>query len=107
MCVLRTNAENDALLHRLVHTQILSGSLKPDLSLTGNQRRKALAGRILEVSGGARLGKGEVVVRATERDSAAPRVRIGMLQKQKERGRQQLEQVRRFLTLNSICTLRT
>ncbi|CAL1702183.1 unnamed protein product [Somion occarium] len=54
-----TNLQNDALLHRLVHTKILSGSLNNDLDLTPAQRRKALAGRVLEAAGKVKLGKGE------------------------------------------------
>jgi hypothetical protein len=97
----RTNAENDALLHRLVHTQLLSGALKPDLSMTGAQRRKALAGRVLELSGSASLGRGESVVRGAERNKAAKRVRIGIHEKQKGRVRQQLEQVGSFFSASS------
>ncbi|KAI0307342.1 hypothetical protein B0F90DRAFT_1807964 [Multifurca ochricompacta] len=71
-----TNAQNDALLHRLVHTQLLSGSLNPELNLTSAQRKKALEGR---------LGQGEKIVRAKERDKASKRVREGILEKQKEK----------------------
>jgi hypothetical protein len=67
--------------------------LKPDLGLTTAQRKKALAGRVLEVSGEARIGKGEKAVREKERNKAARRVRLGILEKQQERDRQQLEQV--------------
>ncbi|OBZ71798.1 hypothetical protein A0H81_08291 [Grifola frondosa] len=89
-----TNAQNDALLHRLVHTQILSGSLKPDLDLKPAQRRKALAGRVLEASGKAKLGKGENAVRSAERNRAAQHVREGILEKQKERNRKELEEAK-------------
>ncbi|KAI9466832.1 hypothetical protein BJY52DRAFT_1111475 [Lactarius psammicola] len=80
-----TNKQNDALLHRLVHTQLLSGSLNPELNLTSAQRKKALEGRILEVAGSSKLGQGEKTVRAKERDKASKRVRGGMLEKQKQR----------------------
>lgn len=88
-----SNAQNDALLHRLVHTKILSGSLNPELELTPAHRRKALAGRVLELSGGAKLGKGEKSVREKERNKAAKRVREGIVEKQKEKGKQELEEV--------------
>lgn len=88
----RTNAQNDALLHKLVHTKILSGSLDPELEMTPAQRRKALAGRVLEAAGRAKLGKGETIVRAKERNKAAKHVRDGLLAKQKERSRKQLEE---------------
>ena len=54
-----TNAHNDAALHRLIHTQLLSGSLNTDLEMKPAQRRKALSGRVLELSGVAKLGNGE------------------------------------------------
>ncbi|KAF8076300.1 hypothetical protein FPV67DRAFT_1407592 [Lyophyllum atratum] len=90
----RTNAQNDAILHRLVHTKLLSGSLNPDLDMTPAQRRKALAGRVLELSGVAKLGKGEKSVREKERNKASKRVREGLLEKQKERARQELEEAK-------------
>ncbi|KAH0587476.1 hypothetical protein H2248_006258 [Termitomyces sp. 'cryptogamus'] len=90
----RTNAQNDAILHRLVHTKLLSGSLDPDLDMTPAQRRKALAGRVLEVTGAARLGKGETSVRDMERNKASKRVRDGLKEKQKHRARQRLEEAK-------------
>ncbi|KAJ7276289.1 hypothetical protein B0H12DRAFT_1065912 [Mycena haematopus] len=90
----RTNAQNDALLHRLVHTKILSGSLNADLNMTPAHRKKALAGRVLELTGQAKLGKGEKSVREGERNKAAKRVREGMLEKQKERQKQELEEAK-------------
>jgi hypothetical protein len=90
----RTNTRNDAILHRLIHTKLLSGSLNPGLDLTPAQRRMALAGRVLELSGSARLGKGEKQVRIVERNKAAKRVREGILEKQKQREMAQLDEVR-------------
>ena len=89
----RTNAQNDALLHRLVHTQLLSGSLNPDLNLKPAQRKKALEGRVLEAAGKAKLGKGEAIVRQSERNRAAKRVRDGLMEKQKERHEKKVEEV--------------
>ncbi|KAF9820979.1 hypothetical protein IEO21_00956 [Rhodonia placenta] len=91
-----SNAQNDALLHRLVHTRILSGSLDPDLNLTSAQRKKALAGRVLEAAGKVKLGKGEGSVRAAERNKAAKRVREGMMVKQKERQQKELEEAKQL-----------
>ena len=51
----RTNAENDALLHRLVHTQLLSGPTNPGLDMKPAQQRKALAGRVIELAEGAKV----------------------------------------------------
>jgi len=75
----------------------LSGSLNPELELTPAQRRKALAGRIAELSDEAKLGRGEKSVRDKERNRASKRVREGLLQKQKERREQELAEVRPIL----------
>jgi len=89
----RSNAQNDALLHKLIHTKLLSGSLNQDLRLPPGQKLKALEGRILELTADAKLGKGERQVRDAERNKAAKRVREGIARKQKERKRQELEEV--------------
>jgi len=91
--VQRTNAENDALLHRLVHTQLLSGSTNPGLDMKPAQQRKALAGRVIELAEGAKLGKGEKVIRDSERNKAGKRVREGLVRKQQERKEQKLDEV--------------
>jgi len=90
----RTNAQNDAILHKLVHTKLLSGSLSTELELTPSQRRKALAGRVLELTGKAKLGKGEKLVREAEKNKASKRVREGITNKQKERSKQELEEAK-------------
>lgn len=90
---IRTNAQNDAILHKLVHTKLLSGSLSTELDLTPAQRRKALAGRVLELTGQAKLGKGERIVRDTEKKKASKQVREGLASKQKERNQQELDEV--------------
>lgn len=64
-----------------------------ELGLTPAQRRKALAGRVLELTGEAKLGKGERLVRDEEKRKAAKRVREGLANKQKERNMQELEDV--------------
>lgn len=89
-----SNAQNDALLHRLVHTKLLSGSLNPALNLTHAQRDKALSGRVLELAGKTKLGKGETAIRAAERNKASKRVREGLLRKKDEREKQQLEEAK-------------
>lgn len=88
-----TNAQNDAILHRLVHTQLLSGSLNPELGLTSAQRKKAMEGRILELAGNSKLGQGEKVARAQERDKASKRVREGLIEKQKQRREKMIQEV--------------
>ena len=88
-----TNAQNDALLHRLVHTKLLSGSLNQELDLTSAQRKKALEGRILELAGSSKLGQGEKAARAKERNKASKHVREGMLEKQKQRREKLVQEV--------------
>ncbi|KAF9058090.1 hypothetical protein BJ165DRAFT_1521404 [Panaeolus papilionaceus] len=90
----KTNAQNDALLHKLVHTKLLSGSLNPELDIDGAKKRKALAGRVLEISGSAKLGKGEKSVREAERAKASKNVREGLARKQQQRNKQELEEAK-------------
>jgi len=86
--------QNDALLHRLVHTKLLSGSLNPELNMTPAEQRKALAGRVLEVSGIEKLGKGERTVREQERNKAAKHIREGIAEKQKIRDKRRLDEAK-------------
>ncbi|KAJ4481442.1 hypothetical protein C8J55DRAFT_488672 [Lentinula edodes] len=90
----RSNIQNDALLHKLVHTKILSGSLNSELELTPAQRRKAFSGRVIELTGDAKLGRGERSVRLAEHNKASKRVREGLMQKQKERRAAQLQETK-------------
>ncbi|KAL5508145.1 hypothetical protein ACEPAH_5763 [Sanghuangporus vaninii] len=90
----RTNVQNDKLLHKLVHTQLLSGSLNHELDLTPAQRRKALDGRVMEIAGNAKLGKGESKVRQEERKKAAKKVRMGLERKVEERRRKAVEEAK-------------
>ena len=95
----RTNLQNDALLHKLVHTQLLSGSLNSELDMTPAQKRKALEGRVLELAGGAKLGKGESLVREGERKKASKRVRMGLERAVEGQKARTLEQVNVYLSL--------
>ncbi|KAG8882774.1 hypothetical protein FRB98_003488 [Tulasnella sp. 332] len=54
---------NDKALHRLLHTQLLAGFMSTELEMTPAERRRALQGRVLELSGSARLGDGLKVLR--------------------------------------------
>jgi hypothetical protein len=92
--LLRTNTQNDAALYRLLHTQLLSGSLNTDLDLTPAQRRKAVQGRVMELAGHTSFGKGEKRLRLEERNRAAKHVREGMVAKQRERDQKRLDEVR-------------
>ena len=81
------------MLHKLVHTKLLSGSLNADLKMTGAERRKALEGRVMELAGSAKLGKGEHIVRTDEHRRASKRVREGLTDKKRERQQKDLEEV--------------
>ena len=65
--------------------------------MTPARRRKALAGRVIELAEGAKLGKGEKMVRDSERNKAGKRVREGLARKQQERRKRKLDEV--FLVL--------
>lgn len=82
------------MLHRMVHTKLLSGSLSEDISLKPAARRKAMEGRLLELTGSSKLGKGENIIRKGERNKASTRVRKGLQDKVQERRKEKLEEVR-------------
>ncbi|ESK90305.1 hypothetical protein Moror_13789 [Moniliophthora roreri MCA 2997] len=90
----QSNIENDAILHRLIHTKLLSGSLNSELDLTHAQRQKALSGRVLELAGGAKLGLGEKSVRKDERNKMSKKVRAGLVSKEKEKQKARIEEAK-------------
>ena len=61
--------------------------------MTPAQHQKALAGRVMEIAGHAKLGKGESAVRNKERNKNAKHIRDGLLSKQKARSQKELEEV--------------
>ena len=73
--------------------------------MTPAKRKKALAGRVLEAAGKAKLGKGEAAVRQAERNRAAKHVRDGLQEKQKERQQKELEEVSCFCNVVITGTL--
>ena len=85
-------SQNDKLLYKLIHTELLSGSLNPSLELSGAQRKKALAGRVLETAQYSKLGQGERVVRTEEHKKAPKNIRFGIMDKAKERRLKELEE---------------
>ncbi|KAI5893771.1 uncharacterized protein SCHCODRAFT_02730497 [Schizophyllum commune H4-8] len=102
-----TNAQNDALLHRLVHTQLLDPNLSNDSKPSA--RRTALLGRLHELasaSGAAgkstlkqsRPGMGSKVIKTTERNVHAKAVREGLLRKQKELAARKVEEAKELGT---------
>ena len=62
--------------------------------MTPAQRRRALEGRVMELASSAKLGKGESIVRDTERKKNSKRVRLGLERKVGEQRQRTLEEVR-------------
>lgn len=103
MC--RINIKNDVALQRLIHTSLLpSHAQETMLDISGAQRKKSLAGRVLEVSDPShvRLGQGERKVREKERDRAGKKVRDGMMRKKSEREAKTLAEVKLFSLLTTV-----
>lgn len=80
-------------MHRLIHTELFSGSLKNETTTSTAQQRKALTGRVLELRGDVRLGKGEALIRKEERNHANKFVREGLLSKENKRRERALAEV--------------
>ncbi|KAI4519349.1 hypothetical protein K525DRAFT_177674, partial [Schizophyllum commune Loenen D] len=102
-----TNAQNDALLHRLVHTQLLDPNLSS--SSKPSARRTALLGRLHELASASgasgkstlkqsRPGMGSKVIKTTERNVHAKAVREGLLRKQKELAARKVEEAKELGT---------
>jgi len=89
----RSNVENDALLHKLIHTKLLS-SRSTDANLKPAERRRAIQGRVLELAAGAKLGSGDAAVRLDEHKRAAKKIRLGLERKASEKGAQTLEEAK-------------
>lgn len=75
------------------------------MELTPAQRKKALAGRVAELAGGARLGKGEKSVRKAERNQNSKSVRMGLVSKEKQRSEARLDEVSTQSTQVVVDTL--
>ena len=99
MVLFRSNAKNDAELHRLLHTGLLSAAVNTEVASSAAQRKKALEGRVLELANRSKLGRGEKDVRVAEHKKAAKHVRIGIKEKQKKRDVKGLEDVSPVLIL--------
>lgn len=66
------------MLHRLIHTQLLEGSLDHNLDMKPAKRRKALAGRVEEAAGSSKIGKGEQAIRRLEHNRSSKTIRDGI-----------------------------
>ncbi len=59
----RSLVHNDKELYRLLHTKLLAGSAESAVHTTNGQRHRAIQGRLLELSGKAKIGDGVKLVR--------------------------------------------
>ncbi|KAI6119421.1 hypothetical protein EDD16DRAFT_1692711 [Pisolithus croceorrhizus] len=66
---------NDALLYRLLHTKLLSGSLNEELGLSHAQKEKALSGEFWSFQANVNWGRDESIVREEEHNKASKRER--------------------------------
>ena len=62
-----------------------------------------MTGRVLELAGEAKLGRGENVFRQEQRNKAAKHVRDGLIRKQKEQEKKALEEVLSALLHSMFC----
>lgn len=90
--VFRDSKHNDRTLFKLIHTKLLTSTSSTDIPAA--QRKKTFEGRVWEVAGAAKLGKGETAVRTAEHNKAPKRIRQGIQDKQAERDKKKLEEVR-------------
>ena len=84
---------NDTLLQNLIHNQLLN-PLNLDIELKASRKQKAVAGRILELTGRAKTGKGDSVLSRTERNRIPRKIRDGMDRKRRERAVKELRNVK-------------
>lgn len=89
----RLNTRNDVLLHQLVQTRILEPLDHTDHTKPAH-KRKAVEGRVMELTGAVKVGKGEAQLRKCEQNSASKRVREGLAAKEAQVIAKQREEVR-------------
>ncbi|CUA73859.1 hypothetical protein RSOLAG22IIIB_01379 [Rhizoctonia solani] len=89
-----SNVKNDKLLHELVHSQLLSNPHAFDAKQGSAKRSRTVAGRLLELADDAKIGRGAEALRAKENSHHAKRVRLGLLNKAKQREAKALEEAK-------------
>ncbi|KAJ1311041.1 hypothetical protein OPQ81_009546 [Rhizoctonia solani] len=89
-----SNARNDKLLHELVHSQLLSNPNAFDPKKGSGKRSRLVAGRLLELADDAKVGRGAEVLKAKENSRHAKRVRLGLMDRAKEREAKALEEAK-------------
>ncbi|CAE6522002.1 unnamed protein product [Rhizoctonia solani] len=89
-----SNTKNDKLLHELVHSQLLSNPHAFDAKQGSAKRSRTMAGRLLELADDAKLGRGAEALKTKENSRHAKRVRLGLLDKAKQREAKALEEAK-------------
>ncbi|KAH7344592.1 hypothetical protein B0J17DRAFT_636004 [Rhizoctonia solani] len=89
-----SNTKNDKLLHELVHSQLLSNPHAFDAKQGSAKRSRTVAGRLLELADNAKIGRGADALKAKESSRHAKRVRLGLLDKAKQREVKALEEAK-------------
>ena len=84
---------NANLSNELVQNSLLSGALDAGDKKTPSQKRKALEGRAMELAGTVKRGRGQRVLKTTERGHAPKRIREGMEAKEADLNAKRLEEV--------------
>ncbi|KDN43512.1 hypothetical protein RSAG8_06101, partial [Rhizoctonia solani AG-8 WAC10335] len=82
------------LLHELVHSQLLSNPHTFDAKQGSARRSRMVAGRLLELADDAKIGRGAEGLKAKENSHHAKRVRLGLLDKAREREAKALEEAK-------------
>ncbi|EJD53822.1 hypothetical protein AURDEDRAFT_110563 [Auricularia subglabra TFB-10046 SS5] len=90
----KSNTRNDILLHELVQNSLLSGALDAGDKKTPSQKRKALEGRAMELAGTVKRGRGQRILKTTERGHAPRRIREGMEAKEADLNAKRLEEAK-------------
>jgi hypothetical protein len=76
-----------------VHSQLLSNPHAFDEKQGSAKRTRKVAGRLLELASDAKVGRGADALKAKENSRHAKRVRLGLLDKAKQREAKALEEV--------------
>ncbi|KAL5640916.1 hypothetical protein ACGC1H_001408 [Rhizoctonia solani] len=100
-----SNAKNDKLLHELVHSQLLSNPHVFDAKQGSAKRSRTVVGRLLELADDAKIGRGAEALKAKENSHHAKRVRLGLMDKAKQREAKALEEVGLSPWLGMACAL--
>lgn len=89
-----SNTKNDKLLHELVHSKLLNNPDAFDVEQGSAKRSRTVAGRLVELADGAKVGQGAVSLKAKEHAQHAKRVRLGLKAKARQREVKALDEVR-------------